>query len=87
MLSGMLGAFFSALTRLYNVDSAAATVISPTMSKLGWLHLLIYSLVPPVIGAIAALVLYLGFAGEIVQGGVFPRSSARMKSCVPPSLG
>jgi hypothetical protein len=79
MLSGMLGAFFSALTRLYNVDSAAAAVISPTVSKLGQLHLLIYSLVPPVIGAIAALVLYLGFAGDILQGGVFPKIVCRQE--------
>ena len=38
-------------------------------------HLLIYSLVPAVVGAISATVLYVIFAGTLVQGDLFPKFS------------
>src|SRR4029078_2865390 len=58
-LAGMLGAFFSALARLYNVDHLSVAIISDTASQLrGW-HLFMYSLTPPIIGAIASVVLYI----------------------------
>jgi hypothetical protein len=74
VLAGMLGAFFSALTRLYKVDEAGAALISPTVSDLGP-HLVLYSLIPPVVGAIAAVVLYLVFVGKMLAGGLFPSIS------------
>jgi hypothetical protein len=71
-LGGMLGAYFSALARLYNVDQLSIALITPTMSRLGGGYLLMYSLVPPIIGAIAAIVLYVIFlAGLMGNGGVF----------------
>src|SRR6187402_957305 len=76
-LSGMLGAFFSALTRLYNVDQLSLALISPTVSKLNGWHLLMYSFVPPVVGAIASVVLYVGFVSGLVSGGVFPAMSCK----------
>ena len=76
-LSGMLGAFFSALTRLYNVDQLSLALISPTVSKLNGWHLLMYSFVPPVVGAIASVVLYVGFVSGLVDGGVFPNMSCK----------
>jgi hypothetical protein len=72
MLGGMLGAFFSALTRLYNVDQASIALISPTVRELGGPYLMMYSFVPPVIGAIAAVVLYLAFVGKLLEGALFP---------------
>jgi len=36
---GTLGAFFSALTRLYNVDQLSVALISPTISQLGGRYL------------------------------------------------
>jgi len=72
VLVGMLGAFFSALTRLYRIEQLADAMISPTLSRLGAFYLLIFSLIAPVVGAIAALVLYVSFAGEFLQGGLFP---------------
>jgi len=74
VLAGMLGAFFSALTRLYKVDEAGAGLVTPTVGDLG-AHLVFYSLIPPVVGAIAALVLYLVFAGKMLAGGLFPAIS------------
>ncbi len=72
-LSGMLGAFFSALTRLYNVDQLPLALISDTVMELKGLHLVIYSLVPPVVGAIASVVIYVGFVSGLIDGGVFPK--------------
>lgn len=72
MLAGMLGAFFSALMRLYNVDQASIALISPTVQQLGGRYLMMYSFVPPLIGAIAAVVLYLIFVGKLIEGGLFP---------------
>jgi hypothetical protein len=72
VLLGILGAFFSALTRLYKVDEAGAALISPTVEHLGGRYLLMYSFVPPVIGAIAAVVLYLIFIGKLLNGVLFP---------------
>jgi hypothetical protein len=83
MLAGMLGAFFSALTRLYNVDQASIALITPTVQQLGGKYLMMYSLVPPVIGAIAAVVLYLIFIGKLLEGGLFPSiSCVKGKECI-----
>ena len=83
-LAGMLGAFFSALTRLYNVDAAAIAIMSPVVVQLrGW-HLFMYALVPPMVGVIAAVVLYVGFVSGLVDGGLFPKMSCKGKdkTCV-----
>jgi hypothetical protein len=71
MLAGVLGAFFSALMRL--VDKAGAALITSTAQQLRGPYLLLYSLIPPVIGAIAAVVLYLVFIGKFVDGPLFPK--------------
>lgn len=73
-MTGMMGAYFSALTRLYNVDQLSMALITPTMQELGGGYLAIYSLMPPIIGAIAAVVLYVIFlAGILGSGGIFPQ--------------
>jgi hypothetical protein len=71
--AGILGALFSALTRLYNVDHAGVALITPTIKALGGGYILMYSLVPPLIGAIAAVVLYLVFVAKFLSGGLFPQ--------------
>jgi hypothetical protein len=73
MLAGMLGAFFSALTRLYQVDQAGVALITPTLQGLGGRYMLMYSTVPPVVGAIAAVVLYMIFLSEIIKSDLFPK--------------
>jgi hypothetical protein len=77
MLTGMLGAFFSALTRLYRIEQLAGAVISPAVSELGAFYLLFYSLIPPLVGAIAAVVIYVTFAAVLLHGDLFPTISCR----------
>jgi hypothetical protein len=73
ILAGSLGAFFSALTRLYNFEDLPKALVMEELRSLPQGHLIVYSLVPAVIGAIAATVLYLIFAGGLLQGGLFPQ--------------
>jgi hypothetical protein len=40
-----------------------------------------YSLIPAVIGAIAALVLYLTFAGDLISGQLFPTIKCNQGPC------
>ncbi len=80
VLMGVLGAFFSALTRLYKVDEAGTALISPTVERLDGWYLFMYSFVPPLIGAIAAAVLYLIFISKLVEGALFPKLD-----CLPES--
>ena len=77
MMCGMLGALFSALTRLYKVDDVAIAIISPVVASLGRTHLAIYAAVPPIVGAIASVVLYIAFAADVLQGVMFPRIACR----------
>jgi len=77
MVSGILGAFFSALTRLYNIDQISVALISPIAAKLEGRHLLMYSFVPLMVGAIASVALYWGFVSKMVEGSLFPRLSCK----------
>jgi len=71
MLTGALGAFFSALTRLYSFNELPKVLIDGGL-KLPTPQLLMYSLIPPLVGALAALILYLIFAGQLITGALFP---------------
>ncbi len=73
ILAGALGAFFSALIRLYNFEDLPKALILRELEDLPKGHLLIYSLVPAVIGSIAATVLYLIFSANLLQGDLFPK--------------
>ncbi len=68
-----LGAFFSALIRLYNFEDLPKALILRELEDLPKGHLLIYSFVPAVVGSISATVLYLIFAADLLQGGLFPK--------------
>jgi hypothetical protein len=69
--AGSLGAFVSSLTRMYNfADLPAAFAMEKTSFRRR--TMLIYSFVPAVIGTIAAAILYLVFASQIVTGALFP---------------
>jgi hypothetical protein len=82
-LAGILGAFFSALTRLHRVDQLPLALMSDTVLGLNGLHLVVYSVVPPVVGAIAAVVVYLGFISGVIDSSVFPKlvCKAATKTC------
>jgi hypothetical protein len=81
VLAGSLGAFFSALIRLYNYEDLPRALVLQELSGLPRTHLVIYSLVPAVVGAIAATVLYTVFAAELLQGGLFPTFRCESERC------
>ena len=73
-LAGAGGGFVSALRRLYSFQR-----VFPSKLLSNWprqasvsLYVAVYSLIPPLVGAMAAVVLYLVFAAGLVQGGLFP---------------
>ena len=71
-LAGALGAFFSMLMRLYNFEDLPKVLVSDDLDGLPTTHLVIYSLVPAVVGAIAATVLYMLFASGLLKSELFP---------------
>ncbi len=71
-LTGMLGAFFSALARLRGADELALGTITPVMKDLPKLYLAVHSMIPPLVGGVAALVLYVAFVGDLLAGQLFP---------------
>lgn len=52
-LSGALGAFFSALTRLYSLERLPVALLNPHLKLFDW-HLLMYALIPPIVGMVGA---------------------------------
>ncbi len=72
ILAGALGAFFSSLMRLYDFADLPKALVEPGLRRLPSGYLIIYSLVPSVVGAIAATVLYITFAAGLLQGALFP---------------
>ena len=71
VLSGALGAFMSTLIRLYNYEDFSRTADGKGPERLRRSDLTVYSLVPPMVGAISAAVLFIAFAAGIVEGGSF----------------
>ena len=71
IMAGTLGAFFSALLRLYEVKNLPAVLYEGAVS-LDRGSLFIYTLTPALIGGIAAAILYLVFQSGLLQGSPFP---------------
>jgi len=71
ILAGALGAFFSSLMRLYRYEDLPKALVGDG-PRLHSFYLVIYSLVPMLIGAIAAAVLYVAFASGYIKGTLFP---------------
>jgi hypothetical protein len=70
--TGVLGALFSALMRLYNVRDLPKALLHPDLKQLRNKDLLMYSMVPILMGFIAAIAVYFAAAGGIVSGAFFP---------------
>lgn len=73
LLAGALGAFFSALMRLYSLERLPAALVHADLRNLGKLHLTLYSLVPPITGMIGAIVFYYAMASGLIGGDLFPK--------------
>ena len=71
VLAGALGAFMSTLIRLYDYEEFPRLVEGGGATRLRGSDLTIYALVPPVVGALSAALLFIAFAAGIVQGGSF----------------
>ena len=70
-LAGALGALFSALTRLYSLSQLPSALILIPPKRPKSLYLLVFSLVPPVVGMIGAVFFYVFMQSEIITSNVF----------------
>ena len=73
IFAGALGTFFSSLLRLYDFADLPKALVEPGLGRLPGGYVAIYSLVPPVVGAIAATVLHITFAAGLLEGALFPQ--------------
>jgi hypothetical protein len=78
IFAGALGAFFSSLLRLYDFADLPKALVEPGLGRLPGGYVIIYSLVPPVVGSIAATVLYITFAAGLLEGAVFPKFACKL---------
>lgn len=72
MVAGALGSFVSALNRIYASNNFFPTPHHQRLLRGANASLLVYSLIPPLVGAIGAVVLYLMFASSMLRGALFP---------------
>lgn len=72
MAAGVFGALVSTLTRLRDVETLAHRDTLKELTRLPLAPLLAFVLIPPTVGAISALALYMVFAGGMLSGGMFP---------------
>jgi hypothetical protein len=70
--SGALGGFVSALRRLYTFQRVFPVNFFKNWRKAD-MYLIIYSMIPSLVGAIAAVILYLIFASELTKSDMFPK--------------
>ena len=70
--AGALGGFVSALRRLYAFQRVFPVHFFKNWHKVDF-YLIIYSMIPSLVGAIAAVTLYLIFASELIKGDMFPK--------------
>lgn len=69
--AGALGGFVSALRRLYAFQRVFPSKFFKPREKIS-LYLIVYSMIPSLVGTIAAVALYLIFASGLVKGDLFP---------------
>ncbi len=72
IISGALGAVFSSLIRLYNFQDLPAIMIRSELKGLKNAYLFVYSIVPIIVGSIAAAVVYMIMASGLVTSPLFP---------------
>ena len=80
-MAGTLGALFSALSRLYAFEELPKALLHPDLQRLRNRYLAMYSLIPPLIGAVASVVIYMAFAAGYLQGQLFPNFTCKVSDC------
>ena len=83
LLTGALGAFVSALQRSHSFEGVAPILLGKYKKVPKSWFLYIYSIIPPLIGAIAAVVVYVFFQSQILESPAFPDFVCKP---VPPKL-
>jgi hypothetical protein len=82
VLAGALGALFSALTRLYTLRQLPAALLLVDKKRPQGKYLLVFCLVPPIVGMIGSTFFYLFMQAGIVTSNVFVDFSCNLsKSC------
>lgn len=81
MFSGALGAFVSALKRLFAFQSIFPDESVEKIFRHLDLYAVIYSLVPALVGTLGAAFVYVVFAGGLVEGPLFPEFSCQGGDC------
>lgn len=71
-LSGALGAFVSSLSRIYGLKDLPALLLINEFRLIRNRYILMYSLIPPLIGVVAAVLVYVAIAAQLVEGNLFP---------------
>lgn len=71
VLSGALGGFISSLSRLYSLRELPALLLNPNFRIIRNRYVAMYALVPPLVGIVAAAVIYLAMAAGLLQGDLF----------------
>lgn len=72
MAAGAGGGFVSSLRRLYSFQDIFPRREYTQLFRQMNFYVVAYSLVPPVVGTIAAIIIYLLFAGGVLKGDLFP---------------
>lgn len=72
MICGMLGGCVSALSRLYSLKWNEAFVIEASNKNRMFVDLFLNFIQSILLGAIFSIILYLAFAGNFIQGQLFP---------------
>lgn len=72
VIAGAAGALFSSLIRIYNYEDLPTAVMSGDLRGLKGFYVVIYSIVPILVGMIAAGVFYLLLASGLIRGDLFP---------------
>ena len=67
--------------RLYSITELPAALLHVELAKLRNRYLLMYSLIPPIVGMIGASVLFLAVAGNLVGGEMFPSFVCKIDDC------
>ena len=82
LLAGAVGALFSTLIRVYNYDNVPAVLVSRQLNGISHYHLFMYSLVPLIVGSIAAGAFFMLMASGMLQGTMFARFACAVdKGC------
>lgn len=76
--AGVLGAFVSALNRIYSASEVFPVNKYTELLKEVNAYLIAYASIPPLVGAISAAILHVAFAAEIVSGPFFPTFTCKI---------